>query len=146
MGVTLEPAPDYPVVMALATTGFSEGDQKTAEKVDELIKKLSEGGEAARETTKELIKLFPLAITHITQAAAKAENPEIKNMLEQVVAAHPTIAAWRPYVEKNKLHEDRKYLLGIMSDAPFFKAAARARLAILFGKDYGAEVADWPKQ
>ena len=146
MGVSIEPSQDFPVVMALATTGFSEGDAKTAEKVDDLIKKLSAGGEAAKETTRELIKLFPLAITHITQAADKAENPEVKTALQQVIAAHPTIAAWRPYVEKNKLHEDRKYLLSIMADVPHFKAAARARLAILFGKDYGAEVADWPKQ
>jgi hypothetical protein len=146
MGVTIESAPDFPVAMALATTGFSEGDAQTATKVDDLIKKFNAGDDAARtQAASDLRKLYPFAIQHINKLADDAGNDQLQKCLKGVIAAHPAISAWRSYVETNKLHEDRKYLLAILKDVPLFKASARARLALLYGKDYGDDPAAWPK-
>jgi len=82
----------------------------------------------------------------IEHADEIARDPGLKAALEKAVAAHPGIARAKPYVLKHKLHEDREYLFEILFNVPLFKDAARSRLSILLGKDYGDDLDAWKKQ
>lgn len=146
-GVQIALSPDLPVVMAAATTGFSEPLPEVAKKADALITAIGFAitpEERARAVT-ELTRLYPQAIYHIFHAAEKETNADVKAALKKVLLAHPGIMRAVPYVQANKLHEDRAYLFELFEQAPFFKDAARARLAVLLGKDYGEKVEDWKK-
>jgi hypothetical protein len=146
LGVILPPHRYLPPVMAVATGAFDPPPPEVAQKANELIAALSADDMDVRENAcRELIALFPRAIFHISQAAQKAQDAEVKASLNKVVAAHPGIAKARAFVEKEKLHENREYLLDLLANVPFFKAAARARLTVLLGKDYGDDAAQWPK-
>ena len=146
LGITLPPHRYLPPVMAVATGAFDPPPPEVAKKADELIAALAADDMDVRENAcRELIALFPRAIFHISQAVEKAQDAEVKACLNSVVAAHPGIAKARAFVEKEKLHENREYLLDLLANVPFFKAAARARLAVLLGKDYGDDAAQWPK-
>jgi hypothetical protein len=144
----LEPPlnPYYPPVMAAACTAFSAPAPEIARKAEALIKKLADDDMEVREkATQELSELFPLAIRRLTEAAGKAEDPEVQMRLRKVVASHPGIPKAKAYVEEKKLHEDKAYLTEIFATVPFFRAAARARLAELYGKDYGDDPQAWPE-
>jgi len=137
-------SPWLPPVMALACTGFGPAPEAIVKQADALIAQLSGDDPETRETaTRELIKLYPQAVQHIAQAQEKTEDAEAKMRLRQVQAAHPTIARTRAYVEEKKLHEDKAYLREILGGVPFFKAAARARLTQLYGKDHGDDPKAW---
>lgn len=136
LGIVFPPSPYLPTVMAAATSGFGAAAPKIAKHADKWITKLnSDDGDAREEATRELIQLFPLAVRHILKAAEQAKDPESKARLSKASGAHPNIAKALAYVEKEKLHENRAYLLDIMAHVPFFKTAARTRLAELHGKD-----------
>jgi len=137
-------SPWLPPVMALACTGFGPAPAEIVKKADALIAQLGSDDPITREqATRDLIKLYPQAVHHVSQAAEKSEDAEVKMRLGQVLAAHPTIARTRDYVVKNKLHEDKTYLREILGGVPFFKAAARERLTQLYGKDHGDDPAAW---
>jgi len=138
--------PYYPPVMAAACTAFSAPVPEVAQKADALIKKLADDDMEVREkATQELTEIFPLAIRYLTEAAEKAEDPETKMRLRKVVASHPALPKAKAYVVEKKLHEDKAYLAEILATVPFYKAAARARLAELYGKDYGDDPKAWPE-
>ena len=146
LGITLPPSPYLPTVMAAATSGFGVAAPDTAKQADQLIAKLSdEDMEIREQATQELVRLFPHAVRHLEETLKNAGDEETKMRLRKVSAAHPGIAKARPFVLEKKLHEDRAYLLEILAHVPFFKSAARARLAELYGKDHGDEPAAWPK-
>ncbi|MBI3828764.1 MAG: hypothetical protein HY291_04565 [Planctomycetes bacterium] len=146
LGVQVAPYKFLPTAMAGAASGFGAAAPEHAKKADELIAKLNSEDAAEREgATADLIRHFPRAVKHIKDIAAKTENAEVKARLAKVVAAHHGIAKILPWVEQQKLHEDRAYLLDMLATVPFFKASARARLAELCGKDYGDDPAAWPK-
>lgn len=145
-GIALPPSRYLPTVMAAATSGFGAATSEHARKADELIAKLaSEKPEERDAASAELARHFPFAVRYISAAAAKADAPETKARMEKVIAAHPNIAKVTPWVQDQKLHEDRGYLLDLLAHAPLFKAAARQRLAELYGKDHGDDPAAWPK-
>jgi hypothetical protein len=147
LGFEMAPHKFLPPVMAVATGAYNPSSKEIVAQADALIAKLSAENMDERElATKELIGLFPRAIFHISEAAKAAKDPEVKTRLESVIAAHPGIARAREFVEKEKLHENRVYLLDLLANVPFFKSPARARLAVLFGKDYGDDLANWPKE
>ena len=148
LGVQIALSPDLPVVMAAAATGFSEPNADTVKKADGMIDAIAAAPtpeDRARRVT-ELARFYPQAIFHISLVAQSTQDATLKAALQKVVAAHPGIARALPYVKIQKLHEDRGYLLEIFENAPLFKDAARARLAILFGRDYGDDVENWKKQ
>jgi hypothetical protein len=135
-----------PPVMAAATSGCAPPAAEVKARIDALMPRLgAEDMETREKATQELIELFPLAAQYVTDAAAHAEDPEVRMRLNRAVAAHPTIAKARAYVEENKLHQDRAYLLDILANVPFLRPAARARLAVLYGKDYGDDPQSWPR-
>lgn len=145
-GIALPMHPLLPPVMAAATTGFGEAAAEHAAQADALIAKLADADAAvAEEATGALVKLYPFAVQHVRAAEAKAENAKTKRRLQVVIAAHPTITQAMPFVEAKKLHEDKAYLLDLLANVPFFRKSARARLAVLYGKDYGDDAANWPK-
>ncbi|MCW8133482.1 MAG: hypothetical protein KIS92_24270 [Planctomycetota bacterium] len=147
VGITLPPSRFLPVCMAAATSGFGASSPEAAKQADELIAKLSaEKPEDRDAATGALIRLYPFAVRKLSAAADSAENADVKARLAKVVAAHPGIAKALPWVEAQKLHEDRAYLREILARVPFFKAAARQRLAELYGKDYGDDAAAWPAE
>lgn len=143
----LEPpmSPYLPVAMTLACSGFSAPAPEIAQRADALIAKLgAEDMDVREKATQELIELFPQAIQHLMQARDRTEDAEVRARLSKVAGAHPTIAKARPVVEALKLHEDKAYLLNILKTVPLLKAPARARLAQLYGKDYGEDPGAWP--
>lgn len=145
MGIVLGPSPELPAVMAAAISGFSAPASETARRVGVLLKDVGdEDMETRQKATAALIDIFPLAIRQVTQASEKTGDAEVTMRLRRVLAAHPGIARALPFVKEKRLHTNREYLLEIMAQAPFFKAAARARLAELCGKDYGDDAAAWP--
>ncbi|MEI6233719.1 MAG: hypothetical protein WCT04_11740 [Planctomycetota bacterium] len=147
MGVAIAPSQDLPVVMAATTTGFSEPLPATVAKADALINSISDAvtaGDRAKAVT-DLTRFFPQAIFHITQAMEKTRDPNLKSAIQKSIAAHPGIANALPYVRTLKLHDDRDYLFDIFEHVPLFKDAARARLALLLGKDFGDNIEDWKK-
>ena len=138
LGAIFDPSPDLPVVMALAASGYSDPDPATLETVTKLTADLSaatasaSADEAARDKAQAgLIRIFPLAIKHITDLAKNAANPEWKAHLDAVIAAHPGIASVRPYVEEHGLQNDRKYIEGLVNEVPLLREAARMRLKML---------------
>ncbi|MCK6471611.1 MAG: hypothetical protein L6R28_07680 [Planctomycetes bacterium] len=137
--------PLLPPVMAAATTGFGAGAAEHASQADALIAKLSDEDAAARdEATGALIKLYPFAVSHVRSAEAKSEDAETKMRLKKVIAAHPTIEKALDFVKEKKLHEDKAYLLDLLANVPFFRKSTQARLAALYGKDYGEDAPKWP--
>ncbi|GMV83503.1 MAG: hypothetical protein AMXMBFR7_46870 [Planctomycetota bacterium] len=145
-GIGLAPSAYWPPAMAIAVTGFTPPNPELVPRLEALVQRLqSEKREDRDAATAELIKLYPLGVKFLDDAAAKAEAPESKLRLQRVLLAHPTIQQLKPWVAEQKLHEDRAYLMDLFVNAPLFKAAARARLAELLGKDYGDEPAAWPK-
>lgn len=145
-GIALPPSRYLPTVMAAATSGFGAAAPGHARKADELIARLaSEKQEERDAATSELARHFPFAVRHISAAADKTDAPETKARLAKVIAAHPNIAKVASWVQDQKFHEDRAYLLDLLANAPFFKAAARQRLSELYGKDHGDDPAAWPK-
>lgn len=146
LGVRLAPYKFLPTAMASATSGFGAAAPEHAKKADELIAQLSsEKAEDRDAATTDLIRHFPLAVKHIKDVAEKTENTEGKARLAKVIAAHPGIVKILPWVEAQKLHKDRAYLLDLLANVPFFKASARARLTEVCGKDFGDDPAAWPK-
>lgn len=148
LGVQIALNPDLPVTMAAATTGFSEPRPDVSTKADEMINGLADAPspeERAKRVT-ELARFFPQAIFHIREAAENSRDPNLKAALQRAIEAHPGIARALPYVKAQKLHEDREYLFDIFENVPLFKDAARARLTVLLGKDYGDDIEAWKKQ
>lgn len=146
IGIAPPMHPLLPPVMAAATTGFGEGAAEHVSQADALIAKLSDEDAAARdEATGALIKLYPFAVSHVRSAEANAEDAETKMRLKKVIAAHPTIEKALDFVNEKNLHEDKAYLLDLLTNVPFFKKSAQARLTMLYGKDYGEDAARWPK-
>ncbi len=146
-GVNIALCPDLPVVMAAATTGFSDPLAANVQRADGLIKSIAEAESPitrARAVT-DLTRYYPQAIFHVTQAAEKATDPNLKAALQKVISAHPGIASAMRYVQFHKLQNDREYLFDIFEHVPLFKDAARARLAIQLGKDFGDNPDDWKK-
>ncbi|HYF52203.1 MAG TPA: hypothetical protein VEJ63_22540 [Planctomycetota bacterium] len=144
-GVTFAPHKYLPPVMAVATGGYSPAASETAMQAADLIKKVASDDQDEREkATQELIKLYPRAIYSVIKAHREAKDLDLQTRLERVIVAHPGILKAREYVDKEKLHENREYLKDILANVPFFKAAARARLAQLYGKDHGDDPKDWP--
>ena len=144
-GVQIALSIDLPVVMAAATTGFSEPLPEIAKKADALISAIAISAtaeERARAVT-ELTRFYPQAIYHVFQASEKETNPDLKTVLKRVIAAHPGIIRAVPFVLAKKIHEDRAYQFDLFEHAPLFKDAARARLAVLLGKDYGDNPDAW---
>lgn len=138
--------PLLPPVMAAATTGFSEGAAEHVSQADALVAKLADEDAAVRdEATGALIKLYPFAVNHVRSAEARTEDTETKMRLKKVIAAHPTIEKALEFVKEKKLHEDKAYLLDLLANVPFFRKSAQARLAVLYGKDYGEDASKWPK-
>ncbi len=134
-----------PPVMALATTGFSAPPNPIRTQADQLLKDLGDEDQQVREKASlGLIRLFPLASHYISAALTNAKEMEVRLRIKRAIAAHPTMAECRAFVVREQLHEDRGYLLELLEHAPFFKAAARARLTVLYGKDHGEKAADWP--
>jgi hypothetical protein len=132
LGVSIEPSPDLPVVMALAASGYSEPDPATLQKINALVPQLGDKDDAVRLKAKtELIKLFPLAIQHITELSRSTQDPALKEQFAAVIAAHPGIAHVREYVEHSALQNNRDYLNGIVTGVPLFREAAKMRLAEL---------------
>ncbi|MBE7466198.1 MAG: hypothetical protein HS116_22205 [Planctomycetes bacterium] len=145
-GIGLAPNAYWPPAMAIAVTGFAPPAPELAPRLEALIQRLqSEKGEDRDAATAELIKLYPLGVKFLDDAAAKADAPESKIRLQRVLAAHPTIQQLKPWVAEQKLHENRAYLMDLFVNAPLFKTAVRVRLAELLGKDYGDDPAAWPK-
>ena len=148
VGVQIALCPDLPVVMAAAATGFSDPLPANAKKADALIKAIADAAlpaERAKAVT-DLARYYPQAIQRIAQAAEKAQDPNLKAALQKAIAAHPGIARALPYVKTHLLHEDRDYLFDIFEHVTLLKDAARARLAILDGKDLGDNPEDWKKK
>jgi hypothetical protein len=148
LGVQVALSSELPTVMALATTGFSEPLPAVAQQADVLIANVSQAAspeERAKAVT-DLSRFFPQAIAHITKAAESQPDPNIKAALQKAIAAHPGIARAKPYVQTHNLQDDREYLFDLFLNAPLFKDAARARLAILLGKDYGDDPEAWKKK
>jgi hypothetical protein len=144
-GVTFAPHKYFPPVIAVATGGYSPAAPEAALKATELVKKMASDDQDEREAaTHELVKLYPRAIYSVLKAHREAKDLDLQTRLERVIAAHPGILKARDFVEKEKLHENREYLKDILANVPFFKAAARARLADLDGKDHGDDPKDWP--
>ena len=132
MGITLDLAPDLPVVMALASSGYSDPDAATLEKITPLIADLkSDGAETHDKAVGALTRLYPLAIRYIDTLSRTSEDTAIKSGLLAVIAAHPGIQRMRPFVEKSGLQNDRKYLQGIVDEVPLLSNTAKMRLAEL---------------
>jgi hypothetical protein len=147
LGVSVVPHKYLPTVMAVATGAYTAATPEFAVKANRMIAMLdSDEIEIRDKATRDLIALFPRAIFHITEAAKSTQDPEVKTRLEMVIAAHPGIAKARVFVEQEKLHENREYLLDLLANVPFFKSPARIRLTAIVGKDYGDDPAAWPKQ
>jgi hypothetical protein len=145
MGVQIAPHKYLPPVMAAATVGYSRPPPDLAKQATDLIAKLSaEKPEDRDAAAADLTKLYPRAIFTILEAEKTAEG-EVKARLQKVIAAHPGIAKARAFVEKEKLHEDRAYIIDIFATVPFFKDAAHARLITLYHNvDYGDDPKSWP--
>lgn len=146
-GVHIALCPDLPIVMAAATTGFSEPLPASVNKADDLLKAISTAvlpAERAKAVT-DLTRYFPQAIFHITQAMEKTSDPLLKAAIQKSIAAHPGIARAMPYVQLHKLYDDHDYLFDIFQNVPLLKDAARARLILTGGKDYGDNPDDWKK-
>ena len=132
LGITLDPAPDLPVIMALASSGYADPDAATLEKITPLVADLKSDAKGNRDKAiGALIKLYPLAIRYIDTLSHTSEDAAIKSGLVTVIAAHPGIQRMRPYVEKSGLQNDRKYLQGIVDEVPLLSNAAKMRLAEL---------------
>ncbi len=147
-GVQIALSPELPVTMAAAAAGFSDPLPEHAKKADALIQAIAEAAtpeDRARAVT-DLTRFFPQAIFRVAQAAGSTRDPLLKAALQKVIAAHPGIAAAMPFVKLHKLHEDREYLFDIFEHVPLLKDAARARLAVLYGKDYGDDPEVWKKK
>ena len=130
LGVSIEPSPDLPVVMALAASGYSDPDPATLEKINALLPQLTGKDDDARAKARaDLIKLFPLAIKHITELARTTTDPALKEQLAAVIAAHPGIARVREYVEHSALQNNRDYIKGILTGVPLLREPAKMRLA-----------------
>ncbi|MCZ7645109.1 MAG: hypothetical protein M5U26_07465 [Planctomycetota bacterium] len=147
LGLRIAPDPYLPPVMAVATSAFSAPAAELAAQVEaQLVKLRSDDNDEREAATLALVRLYPVAIHMLDRALERAEDMEVKLRLQRVAAAHPTIKALKAYVEEKKLQDDETYLLDLFANVPFFKAAARARLAALYGKDYGDDPETWPKQ
>ena len=148
LGVQIALSPELPVTMAAATTGFSEPLPEVIKTADGLINSIADAPspeERAKRVT-ELTRFFPQAIFHVQEAARNAGDPMLKAALQIAIDGHPGIARALPYVKSHKLHEDREYLFDIFENVPLLKNGARARLAVLLGKDYGDDIEAWKKQ
>ena len=147
-GVNLALCPDLPVVMAATVTGFSDPLPESTKKADALIKSVAEAAtpvDRAKAVT-DVTRYFPQAIQRITQAMEKTDDPNLKAALQKAIAAHPGIARALPYVQLHKLQNDREYLFDIFEHVPLLHDAARARLIIVIGKDFGDNIEDWKKK
>jgi hypothetical protein len=130
MGVSFDPSPDLPVVMALAASGYAPPDPATLEKINQLLAPLTgKEEEPHAKALAELIKLYPLAIKHINDLAETTKDAALKQQLAAVIAAHPGIAHVREYVEHSALQNNRDYIKGIMTGVPLLREAAKMRLA-----------------
>lgn len=146
LGVSLALHKYLPIAMAAATSGFGAPAPEHTKRADQLLERLKSEEAAEREAAMaDLIKHFPFAVKYLSDAAEKADDPESKMRLAKVLAAHPGIAKALPWVRNQKLQEDHVYLLDLLAHVPMFKASARQRLTELYGKDYGDDPKDWPK-
>jgi len=146
IGIQMPPSPNLPAVMARATSGYSDPPFEIARQVAPAIRQLSLDDADARDAaTLDLIKLFPLAVKQITDAAASTPDRETELRLRRVIAAHPGIAKFKEYVEAEKLQENKAYLLDLFTNVKFFKESARQRLIAVYGHDYGNDPANWPR-
>jgi hypothetical protein len=146
-GVRLALSPDLPTVMAAATTGFSDPGPAAAQEADARIKavELAASPEERARAVTDLTRIVPQAIFRIQTAARNEADANVKVALEKALAAHPGIARALPYVQAQRLQNDREYLLTILEKVPLLKDAARARLTALVGKDFGDDPTAWRK-
>ena len=147
MGIGFEPHRYHPLVIALATTGFSSPTPEIQSNVDRWVAELGHDEHEVREAaTVQLMKVFPKASYLIVQALKKEQELESKIRLKRIIAAHPERGRMYRFVLKEKLHEDQGYLIDILEKSPAYRSAARKRLTHLVGKDYGDSPGDWPPQ
>ena len=137
-----------PIVVACAVSGLSEPSKDISEKVDALIAQFKSGEVDKRNDAIEQLKgIFPFAIFHVMRASKpKGQSVDVELAFMKILHSQPDLDRALDYVRDKKLHEDPAYLKRVMKESPKFKAAARFRLSVLLGKDYGDDPEKWPEK